>query len=695
MSSFFTIPASQRKRKREETTSSGGQAPKRNLESRLRATSKPQRTRPKRDESISGSDSDDEDGGRKRAGDAQVEDSVSSDSNAGEETGAERRLRLAERYLKNIREEVQDEVGFDAAEIDKDLIAERLKEDVAESKGRLYRHIASSYLFPQASRTFFRSKTGPTTSIAAHSSHVYTVAKDRTLTKWELPSPPPPLPNSNKKGKKPKESDHSKVVKSVGPLLERRRPTMLHCVKNRGEQQKGWKKGDKTPKNAKRAPSTKAPSKPAQPPSHHSGPILCVAASPDGQYVATGGADSLLIIWSASTLKPLRVFTQHRDAVTSLAFRRPANVGGSTASLSNQLYSASKDRTIKTWSINEFAYVETLFGHQDEVLDVAALAQERCLSVGARDRTARLWKVVEETQLVFRGGGGGGGNKKDKGKAGSTLTSKNYIEGSIDRVAMIDEDTFVTGSDNGSISLWNVQKKKPVFTVPQAHGLDPLPRPEDISPEEVPKQEDVMHVTPQPRWITALATVPYSDLVISGSWDGWLRAWKVGEDRRKLESLGVIGAIADMPQDEKENGDDTRIVEGASIAAAAADDDDDKAEGTEVIGPDTEMDLNAETNQPQSSSKPVKELHQSVRGIINDIKVFERGDKGKESLCIVAAVGTEHRLGRWKVVGGRNGAVMYEAPKVRLVKLKKNKKKNKPLGRRVDEDAVVGLEDGD
>lgn len=53
----------------------------------------------------------------------------SSESDHEDETGAERRLRLAERYLENIQGEV-DEAGFDAAEIDRDLIAERLKEDV-------------------------------------------------------------------------------------------------------------------------------------------------------------------------------------------------------------------------------------------------------------------------------------------------------------------------------------------------------------------------------------------------------------------------------------------------------------------------------------------------------------------------------------------------------------------------------------
>ena len=51
------------------------------------------------------------------------------DSGSEDETAAERRLRLAEQYLENIKGEV-DEAGFDAEQIDRDLIAERLQEDV-------------------------------------------------------------------------------------------------------------------------------------------------------------------------------------------------------------------------------------------------------------------------------------------------------------------------------------------------------------------------------------------------------------------------------------------------------------------------------------------------------------------------------------------------------------------------------------
>lgn len=124
MPSFFTVPASQRKRKRDDITAA---ASARRQTPTANKSKKNKPPKPDREESISESDSEDERGRKKPA---DFEDRDSSSSEDDDETGAERRLRLAERYLEKVKEQVEDEVGFDAEEIDRDLIAERLKEDV-------------------------------------------------------------------------------------------------------------------------------------------------------------------------------------------------------------------------------------------------------------------------------------------------------------------------------------------------------------------------------------------------------------------------------------------------------------------------------------------------------------------------------------------------------------------------------------
>lgn len=536
--------------------------------------------RVERDESISGSDSE-SDG---VADEPEEVESTSESENEGE-TAAEKRLRLAERYLDNVRQEV-DEAGFDAEDIDRDIIASRLQEDVAEAKGKVYRTIASELAIDQASHTLFRSNTHATTSVAICAPYVYIVTKDQCLVKWklqELPSNQYPQ-TTKKKPKKP-------------PAPPRRQPIKVAMVKG----------------NRKRANDKNYQG--------HIADILCVAASQDGKFVVTGGADKRLVVYDAKSLKPLRVFTHHRDAVTGLAFRRG----------SNQLYSASKDRTVKVWSLDELAYIETLFGHQDQVVDIDALAHERCVSVGSRDRTARLWKVVEETQLVFRGG------SIDKKQKPNIDPRSLAHEGSMDRVAMIDEELFVTGSDNGSIALWSIQKKKPLFILPQAHGLENPLLPTEASAEVNPDPKIVP--PPQPRWITALRTLPYSDLILSGSWDGYVRAWKLSSDKRKIEPAGILG----NPSSSVET-----TSNGASIAAAA-DDDDDAGDETKANG--------------ANGTKPEPWL---VKGVVNDIALFERGDRGKDGLCVVAGVGKNHRLGGWiNFKKGKNGAVVFEVPRAK------------------------------
>ncbi|KAI0119227.1 WD40 repeat-like protein [Daldinia grandis] len=566
MSSFFTVPGAQKKRKRAPVTD----GPKKRVATTKtsKTPSKPvpaPRKRVERDESISGSESESEDG-------AVQPDAPGSDSeseNEGE-TAAEKRLRLAERYLDNVRQEV-DETGFNAEDIDRDIIATRLQEDVAETKGKVYRKIALELAVDRASHTLFRCNTLATTSIAICAPYVYTVSKDQCLVKWKLQDLPAyQFPQTTKK--KPKKP----------PAPPRRQPTKV-----------ALRKGNRSKANDKNYQG-------------HIADILCVAASQDGKFVVTGGADKRLIVYDAKSLKPLRVFTHHRDAVTGLAFRRGTN----------QLYSASKDRTVKVWSLDELAYIETLFGHQDEVVDIDALAQERCVSVGARDRTARLWKVVEETQLVFRGGSI---DKKQKPEIDPRSLAH---EGSMDRVAMIDDELFVTGSDNGSLALWSIQKKKPLFILTQAHGLEKPLKPTEASAETAPTPKVVP--PPQPRWITALRTLPYSDLILSGSWDGYVRVWRLSDDKRKIEPAGILGnpSTAETPDDTETT---TNGVNGAVAASWF------------------------------------------VKGIVNDIALFERGERGKDGLCVVVGVGKDHRLGMWKKIkGGKNGAVVFEVPRTRV-----------------------------
>lgn len=162
--------------------------------------------------------------------------------------------------------------------------------------------------------------------------------------------------------------------------------------------------------------------------------------------------------------------------------------------------------------------------------------------------------------------------------------------------------------------------------MPQAHGLDPALKLEEVSAEVHPDPKVVP--APQPRWITALRTLPYSDVILSGSWDGTVKLWKLSEDKRSIVPVGTL-----CEPGSRESPDSKEVSE--------------------------DSDDQRKTNDTHTGSEPWV-----VNGIINDISVFERGDRGKDGLCVVAALGKDHRLGKWKQVkGGRNGAVVFELPR--------------------------------
>lgn len=78
----------------------------------------------------------------------------------------------------------------------------------------------------------------------------------------------------------------------------------------------------------------------------------------------------------------LQAFPGHRGPVSCLTFRQGTS----------ELFSGSYDRTVKIWNVEDRAYINTLFGHQSEVLTIDCLRKERLLTVG-RDRSMQLWKV--------------------------------------------------------------------------------------------------------------------------------------------------------------------------------------------------------------------------------------------------------------------------------------------------------------
>ncbi|KAI9597165.1 WD40-repeat-containing domain protein [Syncephalis fuscata] len=392
------------------------------------------------------------------------------------ETEAEKRLRLAKQYIDRLRTETapgDDEV--DAADLDRDIIADRLREDALESIGKLYRKVVDQLVFPvdEDKIKSFRGHQLSVTCVAVSSNgqYLYSGSKDGSIVKWDLFA--------------------SKKIKVIS----------------------GGRKGTKNYPG-------------------HTDQVMALAISSDDKYMASGGRDRVIHIWSVADDTLLTTFRHHKDGISGLAFRKGAN----------QLYSASLDRSVKVWNIDQLSYIETLFGHQDVITGIDTLSKEQCITVGARDRTLRIWKIPDETQLVFRGGGTGV-KKSEEINDKADLP----IEGSMDCVALLNEEYSVTGGDSGLLALWHIGRKRPLYTCPMAHGVD-----EESGCD-------------QPRWITAVAALPYSDLFASGSWDGSVKLWKLSDDKRSFSlhaTISMPGFVNALQFAEFQN---TKILDATTI----------------------------------------------------------------------------------------------------------------------------------
>lgn len=586
--SFF-----QKSRKRAPSSSSSSSSSKQSRPRRDdKARGGPKRPPPQRSaRAYNDDDGDDDDGsdgsdffeGGNDDARHRYEHDVSSDEERdAAETPAEARVRLAKAYIDGLKNDELDADDADAAASDAANIAARLQKDVSEHSGKQHIFIASRLKPPpkDGSRSLLLRgghRASLTAAVASgNGKWVYTAAKDGNVFRWRMEDgridvllPRGGAPSklvANGKKVADAEMEDSDVDEEKAP-----NGTAINGSHSNGhvdgndaasdaEMSSAKSKSSGASRRKARRRGAALQSHPAPPRSKatpeqqqqsrsrlhaiaevgqdegHRGEIWSLALSSDGKRLATGGQEKHIGIWtiggddpspssSSSTPSWTRALTGHKDSISGLRFRHG----------SYELYTSSLDRQIKLFAVDQLSYIETLFGHQECILSLDVLRQQVAVSAGGRDRTARWWKVRDESQLVFRGGARSklrdlieGGDlseeqvKKARGDRGGAV-----IEGSVECVAMIDDSHFLSGGDSGAISLWSLGKKKPIFTRAVTHGFQPATS---------------EHAPLTPRWITSLACLPYGDVFASGSWDGSIRLWQLDRQLRNFKPLFSVKA---------------------------------------------------------------------------------------------------------------------------------------------------------
>jgi WD40 repeat protein len=115
----------------------------------------------------------------------------------------------------------------------------------------------------------------------------------------------------------------------------------------------------------------------------HQDHVDCVACSPDGRTVASGGRDGSLFLWGAATGKLLHRLADHEGGVTAVAFARDGRA----------LASAGKDGVVRLWGVADGKETRQLDGGGDEVVALRFAADGKSVWACRRQGKVQGWEV--------------------------------------------------------------------------------------------------------------------------------------------------------------------------------------------------------------------------------------------------------------------------------------------------------------
>ncbi len=197
----------------------------------------------------------------------------------------------------------------------------------------------------------------------------------------------------------------------------------------------------------------------------HKKQILCLDISQDGRFMITSGKDRLIKIWDLQNKSFITDLKGHRKQVNSLRFKLN----------SYEFYSGSSDGTLKIWDAAQKGLIDTHFGHQSEMFDISVLNENTIVSCSF-DRKPIIWKIDKDSQMIF-----------------------NTRKFSLDCISALNNKYFITGSENGELSLWNINKKNPRFVINRSHKKG---------------------------WLSSVVSFFNGDIVITGANDGFIKFYE-------------------------------------------------------------------------------------------------------------------------------------------------------------------------
>jgi WD40 repeat protein len=289
--------------------------------------------------------------------------------------------------------------------------------------------------------------------------------------------------------------------------------------------------------------------------------VFSLAFSPDGRFLACGGEDHLIRVWSVQRRTLMHCLVGHGDEVRSVAFAPQGYLQPGqplTSSLAHhQLASGSYDGTVRLWNLGTGDWVA--IATQSKVWSIAFSPDGSTLASGQHDGTVGLWDVATQTAIrTLRGHTAPVRSvafRPDScclasGSQDKSIRLWNWQTGQVDWVLQghkswvsnvafsPDGSTLASSSEDQSVRLWDSQQKQTlrvlrgynsgvwsVALTPDGTHLVSGGQDRQVRLWPLTEPGVQQELGGHQGWVLAVAVSPDNRWIASGGEDGTVRLW--------------------------------------------------------------------------------------------------------------------------------------------------------------------------
>ena len=272
----------------------------------------------------------------------------------------------------------------------------------------------------------------------------------------------------------------------------------------------------------------------------HTDIVLCVAYSPDGTRIVSGGADKTLKMWDSATGAEVRLLKGHTVAVYSVGYSPDGK----------RIVSGGGDRIdpgeLKVWDADKGIELQSLKGHTNWVTGVAYSPDGKHLVSASADGTLKVWDSATGAEICSLGG------------HGCFVCCVAYSP---------DGRRIVSGDVNGTLKLWdsatggtvrtlkghrkqvNCAAYSPDGTRIVSGSGDRAPGPGTLGELKVWDADtgaEILSIKGPKLRVSSVAYSPDGKRIVSGSWDQTLRFWDAGTGTETIAFKGHTNRVSSV-----------------------------------------------------------------------------------------------------------------------------------------------------